>query len=101
MRPECYQFGATTICLLEAIIAFGRSANACNLGGPSCNGCGVYGVWFPAAIADAYYTKRLTAGLSAIKKNQRSEEHTSELQSRGHLVCRLLLEKKNSNFFVT
>src|SRR5439155_26569068 len=25
---------------------------------------------------------------------QRSEEHTSELQSRGHLVCRLLLEKK-------
>src|SRR5690625_2283907 len=27
-------------------------------------------------------------------KNLRSEEHTSELQSRGHLVCRLLLEKK-------
>src|SRR5690625_5386679 len=25
---------------------------------------------------------------------QRSEEHTSELQSRGHLVCRLLLDKK-------
>src|SRR5207253_8669979 len=25
---------------------------------------------------------------------RRSEEHTSELQSRGHLVCRLLLEKK-------
>src|SRR3989449_6668263 len=27
--------------------------------------------------------------------NERSEEHTSELQSRLHLVCRLLLEKKN------
>src|SRR5690625_6847431 len=27
-------------------------------------------------------------------KSIRSEEHTSELQSRGHLVCRLLLEKK-------
>src|SRR5690554_7596737 len=27
----------------------------------------------------------------------RSEEHTSELQSRPHLVCRLLLEKKNLN----
>src|SRR5690625_1084097 len=26
----------------------------------------------------------------------RSEEHTSELQSRGHLVCRLLLERKTS-----
>src|SRR5207253_10220623 len=29
-------------------------------------------------------------------KRSRSEEHTSELQSRGHLVCRLLLEKKNT-----
>src|SRR5690625_6306178 len=28
------------------------------------------------------------------KNIARSEEHTSELQSRGHLVCRLLLEKK-------
>src|SRR5690625_7016676 len=28
--------------------------------------------------------------------SHRSEEHTSELQSRGHLVCRLLLEKKNN-----
>src|SRR5437870_9058793 len=28
-------------------------------------------------------------------RRRRSEEHTSELQSRGHLVCRLLLEKKN------
>src|SRR5439155_10892399 len=28
----------------------------------------------------------------------RSEEHTSELQSRGHLVCRLLLEKKNDAY---
>src|SRR5690625_6774439 len=27
----------------------------------------------------------------------RSEEHTSELQSRGHLVCRLLLEKNNGD----
>src|SRR5690625_6684616 len=29
------------------------------------------------------------------RKQNRSEEHTSELQSRGHLVCRLLLEKKH------
>src|SRR5439155_25015997 len=28
--------------------------------------------------------------------DERSEEHTSELQSRGHLVCRLLLEKKKT-----
>src|SRR5690625_6050501 len=31
-----------------------------------------------------------------IDVQDRSEEHTSELQSRGHLVCRLLLEKKNT-----
>src|SRR3989449_7951032 len=29
-------------------------------------------------------------------RNERSEEHTSELQSRLHLVCRLLLEKKKN-----
>src|SRR5690606_41915063 len=32
-----------------------------------------------------------------IKDNMRSEEHTSELQSREKLVCRLLLEKKNTD----
>src|SRR5690625_6825080 len=31
---------------------------------------------------------------STTEYKSRSEEHTSELQSRGHLVCRLLLEKK-------
>src|SRR5690625_6804099 len=31
---------------------------------------------------------------AAWPERRRSEEHTSELQSRGHLVCRLLLEKK-------
>src|SRR5207253_9224945 len=34
------------------------------------------------------------SGLALAAKERRSEEHTSELQSRGHLVCRLLLEKK-------
>src|SRR5215510_15534935 len=29
----------------------------------------------------------------------RSEEHTSELQSRGHLVCRLLIEKKKKKLY--
>src|SRR5690625_6831969 len=33
--------------------------------------------------------------LTAKRIAHRSEEHTSELQSRGHLVCRLLLENKN------
>src|SRR2546429_4848821 len=34
--------------------------------------------------------------LVEIDQEMRSEEHTSELQSRLHLVCRLLLEKKNT-----
>src|SRR5258708_17371666 len=34
---------------------------------------------------------------SMLQDTLRSEEHTSELQSPDHLVCRLLLEKKNSN----
>src|SRR5258708_16013130 len=39
----------------------------------------------------------VTPGPSAamVPANSRSEEHTSELQSPDHLVCRLLLEKKN------
>src|SRR5690625_5982028 len=36
-----------------------------------------------------------TVAASSWFATNRSEEHTSELQSRGHLVCRLLLEKKN------
>src|SRR2546429_3689777 len=36
------------------------------------------------------------AGARAQDVGPRSEEHTSELQSRLHLVCRLLLEKKNT-----
>src|SRR5207253_4243935 len=35
-------------------------------------------------------------GLGERQGGGRSEEHTSELQSRGHLVCRLLLEKKKN-----
>src|SRR2546422_5016586 len=37
---------------------------------------------------------RHSCGLLPVWSSQRSEEHTSELQSRLHLVCRLLLEKK-------
>src|SRR3712207_8790015 len=35
----------------------------------------------------------------ADEQHRRSEEHTSELQSRQYLVCRLLLEKKSKNSF--
>src|SRR3712207_7654081 len=45
-----------------------------------------------AAVPHARRVPDLRLGLHHL---QRSEEHTSELQSRQYLVCRLLLEKKN------
>src|SRR2546422_5132483 len=39
----------------------------------------------------------LVPGLLGVERDARSEEHTSELQSRLHLVCRLLLEKKKKS----
>src|SRR5438309_7488186 len=36
----------------------------------------------------------LSGGAVTVQRDERSEEHTSELQSQFHLVCRLLLEKK-------
>src|SRR5690606_39771600 len=42
-------------------------------------------------------TSELFAGRKVVLFAVRSEEHTSELQSRENLVCRLLLEKKNTS----
>src|SRR3989442_10640653 len=42
----------------------------------------------------------LVRAFEAVNRGIRSEEHTSELQSRPHLVCRLLLEKKNRESYV-
>src|SRR5687768_16081575 len=39
-------------------------------------------------------------GGAGVDRGSRSEEHTSELQSRLHLVCRLLLEKKKAGVFL-
>src|SRR5690625_5894004 len=48
----------------------------------------------PARAMRMPRTKRLAEKPGPVAAAWRSEEHTSELQSRGHLVCRLLLEKK-------
>src|SRR3712207_7559886 len=47
----------------------------------------------PARTASTRHTSRVAT--SSGEAPPRSEEHTSELQSRQYLVCRLLLEKKN------
>src|SRR3712207_8714552 len=58
-----------------SIVSFAR-------GGPSCD-CAVAG--------------RISRAAGTTRPKPRSEEHTSELQSRQYLVCRLLLEKKKKN----
>src|SRR5699024_12066099 len=49
------------------------------------------GIWRPYGKIDSLFTINLNS--------VRSEEHTSELQSRFDLVCRLLLEKKNQHYY--
>src|SRR5690554_7245544 len=45
-------------------------------------------------LGKAFYEKLTSESGTKLIDFERSEEHTSELQSRPHLVCRLLLEKK-------
>src|SRR3712207_8721835 len=64
----------------------------------------------PAAPCDAFSTSRSPPSGSSSpsssfasaspRPHPRSEEHTSELQSRQYLVCRLLLEKKNKTSII-
>src|SRR2546429_9959274 len=55
---------------------------------------------FPRATAEPHDACRRECPPAARIPN-RSEEHTSELQSRLHLVCRLLLEKKKDQHFAS
>src|SRR5258708_24351571 len=62
----------------------------------------VAGIVFSVFLIAALVLLRLSvpadprvAGNRESEQHERSEEHTSELQSPDHLVCRLLLEKKN------
>src|SRR5258707_11246347 len=56
----------------------------------------------PLVTASLSAASRLVASLTRASPSaataSRSEEHTSELQSRQYLVCRLLLEKKKTNY---
>src|SRR5437660_12925641 len=73
--PEIY-----TLSLHDALPIWRRSTGRSPTFSCSISACPTWTAW-------------RSAGDSAAPA-MRSEEHTSELQSRGHLVCRLLLEKK-------
>src|SRR5689334_24727677 len=62
---------------------FGRALAIREVDAGSCNGCELE---ISGLMGPVYDSERFG----------RSEEHTSELQSQFHLVCRLLLEKKNT-----
>src|SRR3989442_8482253 len=53
-----------------------------------------FGLVQPISMHRVLYCIRRSHFLKELNVAHRSEEHTSELQSRPHLVCRLLLEKK-------
>src|SRR5690625_6706317 len=80
-----YMFGAIVVIVLATL--FAKDAFTFNVSNLSpVNGYGL----LTAVILT------ISVCMLIFAKKRRSEEHTSELQSRGHLVCRLLLEKKNS-----
>src|SRR2546422_7207959 len=62
-----------------------RTAEPFIIGIPATHTLSLIAIFLPASSPE---------GVPLIEHFQRSEEHTSELQSRLHLVCRLLLEKK-------
>src|SRR3712207_7874476 len=59
--------------------------------------------FFRASASMCHMSHRDAIGMTACARNsqiERSEEHTSELQSRQYLVCRLLLEKKKKKVLI-
>src|SRR5690554_6996414 len=87
LPPRSTLFPYTTLFRSIDAEAFGQY-----LLGRLCNGCTV------GHVEGDFFC--LSSGLSHLRchgSEARSEEHTSELQSRPHLVCRLLLEKKKKN----
>src|SRR3989442_5601059 len=59
---------------------------------------GIVGLAYAAAgLLFVFANKLTTAANTVFLQATRSEEHTSELQSRPHLVCRLLLDKKKNS----
>src|SRR5690625_5506368 len=110
MKTECPKEGECSILLLEnKQLVLKTEETTGNIYPEVTNGSSLVVVFSysenaPKGIVDGNYTETIHFEIpkefsELNKKNYelRSEEHTSELQSRGHLVCRLLLEKKKKN----
>src|SRR3712207_8857657 len=81
-----------------------RSGSVCS-GGRYDNLASLYTKQVLPGVGASLGVDRLLAAMEKLKHpwltGQRSEEHTSELQSRQYLVCRLLLEKKKKKYIKT
>src|SRR6266498_136802 len=90
MIPEAY--GGAGLGVTEAAIMLHE---ICASGAGTSGASPIHFYCFPPEPVVRYGTEELKRReLPRIVTGERSEEHTSELQSRPHLVCRLLLEKK-------
>src|SRR2546429_2808309 len=70
-----------------------------DLAGRARVGIGTHGSTDSLSFLEMEFSIAPSAG-DFTRRGMRSEEHTSELQSRLHLVCRLLLEKKKNNNYI-
>src|SRR5690606_41976611 len=98
-----FAYSSTTVCLFfyglldhRALHSFPtrRSSDLCLNPAPGQQGHQVDQRWQLGAARAIAAACQHHGGQTAALTHQRSEEHTSELQSRENLVCRLLLEKK-------
>src|SRR5688572_31961958 len=95
VRPKGDALAGTAGLAVWALAAAAGAAGAASRSGRILAGVPTAGEWALAAAAAAALA--LAAGLARGALGLgRSEEHTSELQSQSNLVCRLLLEKKNT-----
>src|SRR5439155_5968157 len=79
------------------ISLFASDLSALLAGSPS-GGAAILQEAFAQSISSVFWIVlgvSVATFVAVLLMRRRSEEHTSELQSRGHLVCRLLLEKKD------
>src|SRR5207253_7781983 len=100
LYPGCAAKGATPELYQSTMAIIGRlGIEVTELTASSCCGAGVVAEADPdgaLALNARTFAQAEQLGLD-VMTICRSEEHTSELQSRGHIVCRLLLEKKKTS----
>src|SRR5207253_6824192 len=84
----------TFLTVPASIILPKKTPNCALVCGPPCWGSNMADRKYAAEFIPPMDGGKPAANNAACEEPWRSEEHTSELQSRGHLVCRLLLEKK-------